>query len=215
MRPCAVAALLVLTSAVASCGPPPCASSAACADGLVCGLDGRCGPLSAVSESRFAGSRWLTARDWATSTPDGVRTDTLLLGGPNDAEAWLAFGPLPAQSRIRRALLVLHPHDPLARIDMPGELVVERAGQVRGGRLPARHIPAPIALAVARGALPSGPARPVRVDVTQVAREAASRSGRMLYVIVRLTAGPAGGARFASPWALEHGTHPRLEMMLH
>lgn len=204
----------MMAACLVACGAPPCVSSAACGAGRVCGLDGTCGPL-AVHRSRFAGSRWLTARDWAVASHGaGPRADVLSIGGPSGAEALLAFGPLPARSSIAGALLVLHPDDALGRVDAGGEVIVERGEPFRGGELPARRTSAPVFLAAARGALPAGPARPVRIDLSALARDAAARDDRTLYLLVRLHGGSPAGARFASPWALGDRVQPRLELTL-
>ena len=205
---------MMMAACLVACGAPPCVSSAACGAGRVCGLDGACGPL-AVEGSRFVGSRWLSASDWAlTSHGAAPRADVLPLGGPSGAEVLLAFGPLPARSRIAGALLVLHPHDPLGRVGADGELVVERGEPFRGGALPARRVSAPLCLAAARSALPAGPARPIRVDLTALTREAAARHDHTLYLVVRLDGGEPSGARFASPWAIGERVQPRLELTL-
>src|SRR5690606_6317206 len=136
------------------------------------------------------------------------------MGGPSGAEALLSFAPLPAPSAIVRAILVLHPHDPLARIEQRGEVVVEHVEPFRGGRLPARRTSTPAIFAAARSALPVGAARPVRIDLTRLARTTAARRDRTLNVLVRLASGPSGGARFASPWSVGDRVQPRLELTL-
>lgn len=206
-----------LALALSACGgPPPCTSSLACGEGRVCGLDGQCGPLEEPAASRFAGSRWMEARDWGIAA-HGARPigDALVVGGPAGAEALLAFGPLPGGSRILRALLVLQPQDEAGRVSEPGEILVERSDPFRGGSLPARTGPRFSIFAAARRALSPGPARSVRVDLTALARAAAAREDRTLYLLLRLDGGDPEGARFASPWALGDGRRPRLELMLH
>ncbi|HEY8432563.1 MAG TPA: hypothetical protein VIL20_29535 [Sandaracinaceae bacterium] len=212
MRP-ALRAIAMM--ALLGCGAPPCASSIACGEGLVCGLDGRCGALDAPPGSRFAGSRWLEARDFGLATRDpSPLGDALGLGGPAGSEARLAFGPLPPPSRILRAVLVLHPWDPDARVDAPGEIVIEHVEPFRGGRRPARLSRTPAAFAAARRALPRGPARPVRIDLSALVAAAAGRADRTLYLLVRLEGGDPAGVRFASPWS-PTSPGPRLELMLH
>ncbi len=200
--------------ALAACGPPPCVSSTACGAGRVCGLDGRCGPLAPPSGSRFAGSRWVAAIDWGVTPSSAGASDVLRVGGPSSAEGLLAFAPLPSAGGILRALLVLTPHEPAAPVTRTGEIVVEHVGAFQGGRLPARHAQTPLPFAAARVALPAGPARPVRVDVTSAARAAAGRGDHTLYLLVRLAGGDPDGARFASPWAPGLRVQPRLELLL-
>jgi hypothetical protein len=205
----------MVAACLTACGAPPCVSSAACGAGQVCGLDGVCGAL-ATHGSRFAGSRWITASDWAVASHAATpRGDVLPIGGPSGSEALLAFGPLPARSNIDGALLVLHPHDPLGRVDAGGEVVIERGEPFRGGRVRARRASAPLMFAAARSSLEAGPARPVRIDLTALTRDAAGRDDRTLYLLVRLHGGSPSGARFASPWAVGERVQPRLELMLH
>lgn len=209
MRVSARAVLLfVLGAGLSACGAPPCRSSASCTEGLVCGFDGRCGTME--DEARFTGARWLMARDWAIAG-EGPRGSTLPIGG--GAEGLLAFGPLPADSAIHRALLVLHPID--ARVERGGEIVVERVEGFTGGQLPARRTATALAFAAARSALPAGPARPVRIDLTELTKDAATRGDRTLHVLLRLSEGAPSGAHFASPWAIGDRVQPRLELILH
>lgn len=207
---------LVALVLLAGCGgPPPCVSSASCGAGQVCRLDGRCGPLDAPSGARFAGSRWVPASDWGIASSSASRADDVLsVGGPDRAQALLAFGPLPTERGVLRALLVLTPHEPPAGIARTGELVVEHVEPFRGGLLPPRD-GLPLRFAAARVALPAGPARPVRVDLTAAVRAAAARRDRTLYIAVRLVDGDPAGARFASPWATGARGQPRLELLLH
>lgn len=157
----------------------------------------------------------MLARDWAiASSSPHPPADALTLGGPEEAEALLSFAPLPAPSTIVRAILVLHPHDRLVRIEREGELVIEHVPPFRGVRLPPRRTHTPTALAPARVALPVGAARPARIDLTQLTRSAAARRDRTLNVLVRLQDGPPAGARFASPWNVGARTQPRLEFTL-
>ncbi len=205
---------LCLVLCVAGCTPPPCASSVACGQNQVCGLDGRCGPLAQRTAARFAAARWIAARDWAISArARRPRSDVFPLGGSEGAEGLLAFGPLPAQGRILQALLVLHPYEGENRVADPIEIVVERVEPFRGGVLPPRQTVGPLEFAAARSALAEGPARPIRIDVSASVREAATRRDRMLYVLLRVHGG--GEVSFASPWALGERNQPRLELLLH
>lgn len=191
-------------------GATPCASSALCARGQVCGLDGRCSALEPAIGARFAASRWVGARDWGTSSSERApRGDALPIGAGR--EALLAFGPLPENGRIVRALLVLHPHGAFDRVLARGEIVVEHVEPFRGGAMPARQRRGPRTFAAAVRLLAPGPLRSQRMEVTGAARSAAGRSDHTLYLLVRLD----GGARavFASPWAPGEGA-PRLELLI-
>jgi hypothetical protein len=194
--------------AVGCASAPPCATSTSCARGEVCGLDGRCGALETPAGSRFARSRWIEASDWGvSSTARRPRTDALPIGDGH--EVLLSFGPMP--ERISRALLVLHPHGAFDRVLARGEIVVERVEPFRGGTMPARHQPGPRSFAAAIRPITPGPLRAQRLEVTSAAREAAGRSDRTLYLLVRVD----GDARavFASPWAPRDGA-PRLELLV-
>ncbi len=208
-----LAGLAALGALAAGCGAPPCVGSVACGEGLVCGLDGRCGPLDEPEGARFAGSRWLAARDWGMSTASRRPLDDAMVLGAGGGEALLAFGPLPGRSAILRALLVLHPLDPDERVARPGELAVEHVEPFRGGWLPPRASVGPRSFLAGMHALAAGPARPVRVDLTATAQAAAGRPDRMLYVLVRQSGGD--GVALASPWAVGDRVQPRLELMLH
>jgi hypothetical protein len=146
-------------------------------------------------------------RDWGLAGARGPLGDAMPVGG--SSEALLAFGPLPAASRIARALVVLSPHPARERVERRVEVVVERVGAFRGGALPARPGTTPADFAAARRMLPAGPARRVRLDVTDAAR--ASGEAR-LHLLVRLR----GDAEvlFASPWADDPASRPRLELMV-
>jgi hypothetical protein len=197
-----------------ACAPAPCTSSIACGRAQVCGLDGRCGPLGLPLGARFAGSRWIDARDWAVAGDgDTPRSDALLVGAGR--ESLLAFGPLPPGHRILRAVLVLHPHDGEDRIADDAEIVVEHVEPFRGGALPARREPGPLTFAAARAALARGPARPLRVDVTGATQNAAGRRDQSLYVLLRRTGGGLEPALFASPWAIGDRIQPRVEILVH
>ncbi|MBX3270956.1 MAG: hypothetical protein KF729_11890 [Sandaracinaceae bacterium] len=207
-RRCALAAAAALAIALEGCGAAPgCARSSECEAGLVCGLDGRCGPLRAPASARFAASRWLTPTDWGTAGAGEPLGDALPVGGAS--EALLAFGPMPAPSRLARALLVLSPHARRPRLARDVELVAERVGAFRGGALPARHAVLPTDFAAAVRRLPEGPARRVRLDVTRAARDA---DGGALHLLVRVRG--EGALTFASPWADEPASRPRLELMV-
>ncbi len=199
-------AAILFALAVGCGGAPLCASSADCAAGRICGLDGRCGALRPPPGARFAASRWLTPIDWGVTGP-GPLTDRLRVG--EGRESLLAFGPLPEASRVLRARLVLHPHDAAARLDAPQLLVVERTRRFAGGPLPLRRGAQPDRLAAARRALAPGPARTLRVDVTDAARAA---GGERLYLLLR--AGDAALA-YASPNHPRPRVRPRIELLLH
>jgi hypothetical protein len=196
-------------------GPPPCARSAECGRGRVCGFEGTCAPLRPPEGARFAGTQWLRPLDWGVSGADERLDDTLPVGGRRDAESLLAFGPLPDGSHILRALLVLHPHEPGRPLLVPSEVVVEHVEPFRGGALPPRHAAQPLRFAAGRRALAEGPARPVRVDVTEAAKSAAGRDDRRLYLLLRARDGGPAPLRFASPWYARPESRPRLEVLTH
>lgn len=204
------ALLVIMFASIGGCGgPEPCATTADCRAGSVCGFSGRCGPLRPPRGARFAGSRWLNATDWGVTGP-GPLTDRLRVG--DRRESLLAFGPLPEPSRILRALLVLHPHESSAALIERQTLVVERTGPFRGGPLPYRGSTQPDSFAAARRRLASGPPRPVRVDVTEAARAAGGSDGSALYLLLRTRGSPL---RFASPFHHAPRARPRIELLLH
>ncbi|MCB9591337.1 MAG: hypothetical protein H6719_01285 [Sandaracinaceae bacterium] len=188
-------------------GAPRCARSSECDRGAVCGLSGECGTLRPPAGARFAASRWLEPIDWGVAAARGPLTDAMPVGG--SSEALLAFGPLPEPSRVVRALLVLSPHASGPRVSEPAEVVVEHVGPFRGGPLPPRHGTTPTEFAAARRLVPEGPAHRLRLDVSEAARS--TREGS-LHLLVRLR----GDAelRFASPWAEDVASRPRLELMV-
>jgi hypothetical protein len=100
-------------------------------------------------------------------------------------------------------------------VDQPGELAVEHVEPFRGGSLPPRARVGPRAFLAGLHVLPAGPPRPVRVDVTAAARDAAGRRDRTLYLLVRVERAGEEGISLASPWALGERVQPRLELMLH
>lgn len=141
--------------------------------------------------------------------------DRLPVGGPSGSEALLAFGALPARSAILGALLVLQPLDPSVRVERSGEFLVEHVEPFRGGALPSRSRVGPRAFLAASRSVPEGPARPIRVDVTRAARDAAERADRTLHLLLRLEGGDAAGLSLTSPWAFDPDVQPRLELLLH
>jgi hypothetical protein len=191
-------------------GGTPCASSLACGTSAVCGHAGVCTPLASPASARFARSRWIAASDWATSSSERApRADALPVGG--GAESLLAFRDMPPQGRILTALLVLTPHDAFSRVLEDAEIVVERVEPFRGGALRPRAGEGTRTFAAAIRSLPAGPARPLHIDLTSAARDAAGRRDRTLYLLVR----QEGGARatYRSPWSPSAGT-PRLEVLV-
>ena len=201
------AQLGILLIALGGCGGAPlCAGSADCARGSVCGVSGRCGRLRTPEGSRFAASRWLSPSDWGVTR--AVRlSDTIPLGG--GAETLFTFGPMPEPSAILRALLILHPAEPRAPLTTSAQILVERIGAFRGGVLPARSSVPPTAFATARRQLRPGPAPIVRLDVTEAARAADAGS---LHLLVRADSDTP--LRFASPFASDLGSRPRIELMV-
>ncbi|MCC6872803.1 MAG: hypothetical protein IT378_00730 [Sandaracinaceae bacterium] len=207
---------LVLALARAGCGAAaPCASSLACADGEVCGASGACEALRRQDE-RFASSRWLAPSRARVAghgralggALGGALGDVLALGGDRDTQALLSFSELPEPGRIGRATLVLHPHPSGLRFARAGALAVERVGRFD------RELPPPQApyAAVGRVALPAGPTRIVRVDLTRDAVDAARAPDRTLRVRLRLEGLPR--AAFVSPLVPERDHRPRLELLI-
>lgn len=202
----------MLALALAGCGAAaPCASSLACAGGEVCGASGACEALRQQDE-RFASSRWL-APSRARVAGDGralggALGDVLALGGDRDTQALLSFSELPEPGRIGRATLVLYPHPSGLRFARTGALAVERVGRFD------RELPPPQApyAAVGRVALPAGPTRIVRVDLTRDAVDAARAPDRTLRVRLRLEGLPR--AAFVSPLVPERDHRPRLELLI-
>ena len=145
----------------------------------------------------------------------GRLTDRLPVGGASSEESLLAFGPMPERGHILRALLVLSPHGGAHRVESDVDLVVERVEPFRGGVLPPRPAVLPTRFAAARRLVPAGPARALRVDVTEAARDAAGRDDQQLYLLLRGSSDVPSGLLYASPDHLETQLRPRLELMLH
>ena len=139
--------------------------------------------------------------------------DTFAVGG--GAEGLLAFRALPPSAEILRAVLVLTPHPRQARLDDRVEVVVEQVEPFDGGALPARTGTQPDRFAAAESALTEGPARPLRLDVTRVARVAAARPDARLHLLVRTRDSTDGPILYHSPWSLQREARPRLELMVH
>ncbi|MCA9605187.1 MAG: hypothetical protein KC619_06315 [Myxococcales bacterium] len=172
----------------------------------MCGLSGRCEALRPPSGTRFAASAWLEPTDWGVAGAAAPLGDAMPIGG--SSEALLAFDSLPPGSRIARALLVLTPHPRGPRVETRLEVVAEQVGPFRGGALPARHGPTPTDFAAARRLVAEGPTRRVRLDVSRAARDVHGA----LHLLVR--ARGDGSLLFASPWAEDPASRPRLELMV-
>lgn len=181
--------------------------------GQVCGLSGTCAALRSPDGARFAGSRWLSARDWGVAGAPAGLDDELPAGA--GLESLLAFGPLPQGSEILRALLVLHPHDRVPSLAAPVEIVVEHVEPFRGGRLPSRSSAQPLRFAAGRRLVPAGVRLPLRVDVSDAARAAAGRDDHRLYLLVRVPDDRVAPVVFASPFARPRSARPRLELLVH
>ena len=96
-----------------------------------------------------------------------------------------------------------------------GPLLVEQVEPFRGGALPARPGAQPDRFAAARRPIAVGPARALRLDVTEAARSAADRRDRRLHLLLRASGGDAAPLAFASPDHVDPAARPRLELLLH
>lgn len=215
----AIAALATFT-VTACAGTEPCESAASCPEGAVCDLDGVCRPLPTQAALRFARPVRLAPLDWGGTRSDApsrvpADDDTLELGGDADAVVHLAFGPVPLDRPVVRAVLTMPPHPTWSGPPERAEVVARRTRRFHGTVLSRHRAPEAIGgTAVAQAVLAGGP-RSLRLDVTRAVRAAADRREVRVFLAVEIAGG--GGDRpwrLASPRASDPERRPRLDLLL-
>ena len=202
---------LVLTLLCAAtstgCGAAsPCVEHSLCSPGI-CRADGTCGPLA----DETVHSRTLRAIDWGVAAAE-ESAGALVVGGPDDAVSYLAFGPLPTHPRGR---VLLHLRPDLSSAPPEATVVVEAEAteRFRGAALSSARRPRRRG-AVALGRVPPTQPRLLTLDLTAAATVAWSRDERVLYLRISQTRGPTTvPLRFASPDAEVPFRRPLLTLL--
>jgi hypothetical protein len=199
-------------------GPSVCSATVPCGKGHGCVL-GRCRKDKTVPVESLATRITLTPRQMALvgrddDALDGERGPAIVLGRRGvDRTALFDFGidalELDEKAVIRRALIVL---DPLPRCPVGyGEMRVEiaellepwRAEGVKARRLPRMSLP------LAAGKFSITPPQPLRIDVTELAREWQQKGS---FGIALLSSGTSASGGCYVGVGAGHG--PRLEVFL-
>jgi hypothetical protein len=206
--------VLVLAFHVGGCQrADPCAHTGACPPPAVCQPDGTCRPLGKSPAMRTA--HRVAALDWATEHGDGspaeaTDLDVLCLGGAHDAIAHVAFGPLP-HGKVARATATLFPHPSWSGSDHPWRVAAiagKRPDQVRARNRPALDWRPERTVVRMR----TGVGRPLRIDVTALARAATEEGVDRVQVGLRLLDRRVPALRFASPRVHDASLRPRLDV---
>jgi hypothetical protein len=216
--PIPLSSLLLLAVPLTACArTDPCPHTTACPPPSVCGADGTCRPMARTESLRFAGTGHLRALEWAiqhgTGAPNpDAQGDTLRLGGPNDAIAHLAFGPLSPEVPVAQAILTLFPHPSFTGADHPWRVAVvlgRAPSSIRAGRRPELGWMPPVRVVRVR----AGGPRPLRVDVTPLVQAAMDAEEPRVLVGLRTMDRKAPELRYASPNAADPGLRPRLDLV--
>lgn len=203
--PCIVFVALL----AASCGASPdrCRSEAACPDGTVCEASGLCQPLALDPIVRVAQATWLLPSSSRAEPADADGGDVIRLGGSARGVLYLSFSPLPTSADEATAALVLTPHASYTRPSGALSVIVDRV------RAPgASGTPPPLLPEAGTRALGPDSRGVIRVELTELLRDASRAGVRVLDLAVRVD-GDAS-LRIASPASLERGRRPRLEVLV-
>lgn len=196
--------LTILVLLAGACGgSAQCLRSSACGEAAVCRPDGTCGPLGIDAITHGARATWL----WPSSislrgaVDDG---DEIALGP--STTMLLSFVGLPVADAPVSAELVLTPRASRADVPSDAHVTVDVVRPFSDARDPDT-----IAEGVATRDVPAGPARTVRIDVSEITRAAKANGLRALQLALHVTGGPL---RIASVRARESRDRPRLEILV-
>lgn len=200
-------------------GPRVCSERDPCAEGRTCVL-GRCRrdktmPISTKAPLlRFEAEDLAWADDGEVVGPDSIG-DRIVLGeaGHASAKLYLRFAiAIPPAERVQRALLTLTPLPSCTR--KPGRMALEvahilapwRSAEMSRGDRPRLDIP------MRAGETSVTPARPLRIDVTELVRAWAEHKKRYHGLALMAAGDSATGACFTS--GLTAGQGPTLHVYL-
>jgi hypothetical protein len=202
------AALLALLASACGAARAPCRSESACPDGTVCESSGLCVPLALDPVIRTARATWLLPIATRVFPESADAGDAVRLGGEAHGTLYLSFSPLPADAGEATAALVLTPHASFTHPTGDLTLLVDRVRPI----LAAHGLPAVIQGEAGTRALGNNSRGVVRIDLTELVREASRDGVRTLDLSVRADGDAV--LRIASDASIERGARPRLEVLV-